>query len=224
MLLIQFSIHKKSHISFVKVPFYQPEQVILILSTTDLLTVHRRSFPIKIWPTYAVPPTITLYPRSTYDLRERGHPRPFFNRLKTLSRSPRPLRAGPTNLRCIPDQHTPDQGPLIADPSIFPRQRGFSGVKCALNVFYGLLSRISWLLRIWLQNMSNVMTVVAMVWVHLYFTLQYLQRQDELQPLCGAIQPIEVAKSIAFLASDESSCITGETLFIDGGRHVRAPV
>ena len=37
---------------------------------------------------------------------ERDHPRPFFNRLKNLSRSPRPLRADPTNLRCILDQHT----------------------------------------------------------------------------------------------------------------------
>ena len=37
---------------------------------------------------------------------ERGHPRPFFNRLKNLSRSPRPLTAVPTNSRCILDQHT----------------------------------------------------------------------------------------------------------------------
>ena len=72
--------------------------------------------------------------------------------------------------------------------------------------------------------MSTSMTVVAIVRVHLYFTLQYLQRQDELQPLCGAIEPIEVAKSIAFLASDEAACITGETLFIDGGRHVKPPL
>ena len=28
----------------------------------DLLTLNRRPHPIKIWPTYAVPPTTTLYP------------------------------------------------------------------------------------------------------------------------------------------------------------------
>ena len=37
---------------------------------------------------------------------ECDHPQLFFNRLKNLSRSPRPLRAGPTNPRCILDQHT----------------------------------------------------------------------------------------------------------------------
>ena len=43
---------------------------------------------------------------------------------KNLSRSPRPLRVGPTNPRCILDQTyaLPDQGPLIADLSIFPER------------------------------------------------------------------------------------------------------
>ena len=68
--------------------------------------LYRRPKPIKIWPTYAVPPTTMLYPRSTYDLWRAGHPRPFFNQLKNWSRSPQPLRVGPTNLRCIFDKHT----------------------------------------------------------------------------------------------------------------------
>ena len=72
----------------------------------DLLTLYRRPNPIKIWPTYAVPPTTTLYPAQHTNYGERDHPRPFFNRLKNLFRSPRPHRAGPTNLRCILDQHT----------------------------------------------------------------------------------------------------------------------
>ena len=38
----------------------------------DLLTLYHRPNPIKIWPTYAVPPTITLYLRSTYDLWRAG--------------------------------------------------------------------------------------------------------------------------------------------------------
>ena len=73
----------------------------------DLLTLYRRVNASKIWPTYAVQPTTTLYPRSTYDLWRAGSsPTIFCNRLKNLSRSARPLRAGPTNPRCILDQHT----------------------------------------------------------------------------------------------------------------------
>ena len=70
----------------------------------DLLMLYRRPNPIKIWPTYAVPPTTTLYPRSTYDLWRAGS-----------SRSPWPLRAGTTNPRCILDQHTlsPIKDPLL---------------------------------------------------------------------------------------------------------------
>ena len=72
----------------------------------DLLTLYRRPNPIKIWPTYAVPVTTTLYPTQHTTCGKRDHPRPFFNRLKNLSHSPRPLRAGPTNPRCILDQQT----------------------------------------------------------------------------------------------------------------------
>ena len=61
----------------------------------DLFPLYRRPNPSKIWPIYAVPLTTTLYTRSTY-----------VNRLKNWSRSPRSLRAGPTNPRFILDQHT----------------------------------------------------------------------------------------------------------------------
>ncbi|KAK3594712.1 hypothetical protein CHS0354_001535 [Potamilus streckersoni] len=50
---------------------------------------------------------------------------------------------------------------------------------------------------------------------------QYIEAQAEKQPLGGAGDPIEVAKAIKFLASDESSFITGELLFVDGGRHTK---
>ena len=33
----------------------------------------------------------------------------------------------------------------------------------------------------------------------------------------------EVAKTVAFLASDDSSFITGQTLAIDGGRSIMCP-
>ncbi|XP_062580931.1 3-oxoacyl-[acyl-carrier-protein] reductase FabG-like [Saccostrea cucullata] len=53
---------------------------------------------------------------------------------------------------------------------------------------------------------------------------KYLEKQKELQPLTAAIEPEEVAKVILFLASDQSSSVTGELIFVDGGRHAKAPV
>ncbi|XP_069122014.1 3-oxoacyl-[acyl-carrier-protein] reductase FabG-like [Argopecten irradians] len=52
---------------------------------------------------------------------------------------------------------------------------------------------------------------------------QYIDRQKMLQPLGGAGDPEEVAKAIQFLASDQSSFITGQLIFVDGGRHVFSP-
>ena len=52
---------------------------------------------------YRRPPRCTPAQHTTCG--ERDHPRPFFNRLNNLFRSPRPLRAGPTFPRCILDQH-----------------------------------------------------------------------------------------------------------------------
>ncbi|XP_060080328.1 3-oxoacyl-[acyl-carrier-protein] reductase FabG-like isoform X1 [Ylistrum balloti] len=52
---------------------------------------------------------------------------------------------------------------------------------------------------------------------------QYIDRQKSLQPLGGAGDPEEVAKAIRFLASDESSFVTGQLIFVDGGRHVFSP-
>ena len=95
----------------------------------DQLTLYRRPTPIKIWPTYAVPPTTTLYPRSTYDLWRAGSSPTIFQPVEKLI----PLT---TTSQSVPDQPPlylrptyalPDHGPLIADPSIFP-ERGSAGV------------------------------------------------------------------------------------------------
>ena len=115
--LIHFFYTQKSGLFCAKASNFNPLK-------PDLLTLYRLPNPIKIWPTYAVPPTATLYPRSTYDLWGAGSSPTIFNQLKNWSRSPRPLRAGRTNPHCILDQHTlsPIKGPLIADPSIFPKR------------------------------------------------------------------------------------------------------
>ena len=61
-------------------------------STYDQPTLYRRS------------PRFTPAQHTTSE--ERDHHRPFFQPAESLSRSPRHLRAGPTNPRCISDQHT----------------------------------------------------------------------------------------------------------------------
>ncbi|XP_072043918.1 3-oxoacyl-[acyl-carrier-protein] reductase FabG-like [Amphiura filiformis] len=48
---------------------------------------------------------------------------------------------------------------------------------------------------------------------------QFLEKCSRTHALGRIGQPIEVAKTIAFLASDDSSYTTGETVTIDGGRH-----
>jgi NAD(P)-dependent dehydrogenase (short-subunit alcohol dehydrogenase family) len=49
---------------------------------------------------------------------------------------------------------------------------------------------------------------------------QFLQRSKETHPLGRPGQPEEVASLILFLASDKAGWMTGETIPIDGGRHL----
>ena len=123
--LIHFSIRKKWPIMCLRIPVLQSKQVVLIRWAPTYL----RCIADQTWLKYEQPTLYRRPPRCTpaqhTTCGERDHPRPFFNRSKILVRSPRPLRAGSTNPRCILDQHTPpppDQGPLITDPSIFPER------------------------------------------------------------------------------------------------------
>ena len=47
----------------------------------------------------------------------------------------------------------------------------------------------------------------------------FLEHSTTTHPLGRVGEPEDVARAIAFLASDESGWITGETLSVDGGRH-----
>ena len=104
--LIHFSIRKKWPILCLRIPVLQSKQVALIRSAPTYL----RCIVDQIRSKYDQPMLYRRPPRCTpaqhTTCGERDHPRLFFNRLKNLSRSPRPLRAGPTNPRCILDQHT----------------------------------------------------------------------------------------------------------------------
>ncbi|XP_046330677.1 3-oxoacyl-[acyl-carrier-protein] reductase FabG-like [Haliotis rufescens] len=48
---------------------------------------------------------------------------------------------------------------------------------------------------------------------------KFLKEQEVVHPLGRVGQPQDVAESIAYLASDAASFVTGQILFIDGGRH-----
>lgn len=52
---------------------------------------------------------------------------------------------------------------------------------------------------------------------------KFLERSKQTHALGRPGQPDEVARAIAFLASDDASFITGETLPVDGGRHAMCP-
>ncbi|RZF40687.1 hypothetical protein LSTR_LSTR016012, partial [Laodelphax striatellus] len=52
---------------------------------------------------------------------------------------------------------------------------------------------------------------------------KFLERSKETHALGRPGNPDEVAKTIAFLASDEASFITGANLPVDGGRHAMCP-
>ena len=90
----------------------------------DLHALYRRPNPIKIWPTFAVLPTTTLYPRSTYDLWRAGSSPTIFQPVEKLIPLTTTSQSGPDQspLYFRPTYALPDQGPLIADPSIFPER------------------------------------------------------------------------------------------------------
>jgi NAD(P)-dependent dehydrogenase (short-subunit alcohol dehydrogenase family) len=48
----------------------------------------------------------------------------------------------------------------------------------------------------------------------------FLEHSKSTHPLGRAGQPEEIADLIFFLASDEARWVTGETICIDGGRHL----
>jgi NAD(P)-dependent dehydrogenase (short-subunit alcohol dehydrogenase family) len=53
---------------------------------------------------------------------------------------------------------------------------------------------------------------------------QELRRLQRIIPLGRVGEPQEIASAIAFLASDEATYVTGQTLFIDGGLTAGRPL
>ena len=134
-----FSIRKKWPILCLTSPVLQSKQVhfvVLIRSAPTYLRCIADQNPIKIWPTYAVPTTTTLYPRSTYDLWRAGSSPTIFQPVEKLIPLTTTSQSGPDQspLHFRPTYALPDQGPLIADPSIFPeRERAGVGRVSGVN-------------------------------------------------------------------------------------------
>ena len=115
--LINFSIRKKWHI-LCKSKWFLSAQT----RPTDAVSPKKN--PIKIWPTYAVPPTTTLYPRSTYDLwRAWSSPTIFQPVEKTYPAHHDLSQPDQLSLYFRQTYALPDQGPLFADPSISPERK-----------------------------------------------------------------------------------------------------
>ena len=50
-------------------------------------------------------------------------------------------------------------------------------------------------------------------------SFQFLEIQKSKHPIGRVGLPVDIAHAVAFLASEEASFITGQILFVDGGRH-----
>ena len=111
----------------------------------DLLTLYRRPNLIKIWPTNAVQPTTTLYSRSTYDLWRAGSSPSIFQPVEKLIPLTTTSQSGPDQPTLFrPTYAFPDQGPLTADPSIFP-ERERAGVDRLSGLNGPLENYIKWM-------------------------------------------------------------------------------
>ena len=129
--LIHFYYTQKWHILCLRIPVLQSKQVILIRSTLIYLrcfadqTRSKYDQPML----YRRPPRCTPAQHTTYG--ERDHPRQLFNRLENLSRSPRPLRAGPTNPVVFQTNiRSPRSGPARCRSVHFFKSGGWSALWC----------------------------------------------------------------------------------------------
>ena len=129
-----FLYTQKCPILCLRIPVLQSKKVVLIRSSPTYLRCIADQTRSK-YDQHTLcrrPPRCTPAQHTTWG--ERDHPRPFFNRLKNSSRSPRPFRAGPTNPRCFLDQHTlsPIKARSLPIRPFFKsgRERGWSGLWC----------------------------------------------------------------------------------------------
>ena len=67
------------------------------------------------------------------------------------------------------------------------------------------------LLSVWTKNMNRLS------WTHLQQIEEFWKNALKAIPMGRMGSPDEIAKAVSFLASDDSSYITGIELFVDGG-------
>ena len=69
----------------------------------------------------------------------------------------------------------------------------------------------------WKVRVNAVAPGIVQTPIHGQWSPEMLEQMNNLQPLKRVATPEEIAKSIYFLASDDSSWTTGTTLVVDGG-------
>lgn len=72
-------------------------------------------------------------------------------------------------------------------------------------------------------KVGNYSVLRFMFPLHIGYFEQFLEHSKTTHALGRPGEPNEVAKTIAFLASDDASFITGASIPVDGGRHAMCP-
>ena len=116
--------------------------------------------------------------------------------------------------------------PYSYEPNCFKRlsREGMCwSICCQWKVLLYLFACISYIVtKNKITTSADTITVKTKS-TYMFFLLQFLERSKSTHALGRPGQVEEVANTIAFLASDSASFITGAQVPVDGGRHAMCP-
>lgn len=122
-----------------------------------------------------------------------------------------PAPFGPINPNVIPDLISKEMRSTAANGAVY------SASKAAVDAITRALGKELGPRKIRVNSINPGMIETEGAQIAKITTSNF-RKHTELQTPLGRIgQPIDIAPAVVFLASDEASWITGETLFISGG-------